>query len=774
MYMQSPASSPAAEKPQNGLAGLKHWRHDLVAGLLVSLISLPFSLGIAIASGAPPIAGIVSAIIAGLLLPFLGGAYVTISGPAAGLAPVLLASMLVLGKGDLKAGYPLLLGVICIAGCVQIVLSLFKAARFSALFPSSVVEGMLASIGLLIMAKQLPNLIGRPFEAHDFFDILREAPSQFVQLNPLVFAIGLFTLVLIFVLSAGKAAWLKILPPQVLAVAVATVVGWGLHLDPAYRIHIPDKPLEHGFAMPNFAELLRNSSLWFAVVTTVITLTLIDGVESLATALAIDKIDPFHRKSNPNRVLLAMGISNICSSIVGGLTIIPGGVKSKACIVGGGRTLWANFYNAIFLLIFLFIARDIINLIPLSALAALLIFTGYKLCEPRVWRHVAHIGREQLLVFSATVAATLYTDLLWGIAFGMLVKLLVNFWFAVSVARQHQATAGSPAARGLKNVVHLTRQFRNPVAKREYSGDACRIYFEGPLVCFNNLHVNKELKRIPAEATRIYLDMTRVALIDHTSCENLFDFVEEHGRNGSAHCEILGMDRMIKRSRFSSCMRLGYAQGEAHREHEEAACVGSAAGGDGWRGAGLEVMASRRAASNPDHLIDGGSELRNPGDNSRTARPAAMPRSQSGGSIARDASYSRPQLRDDLRSSAGTNLPPGDADEGDWCHAQAIDEESWCVADREKGGVNVAIMPEMQTRIADAAWGTPLDHPQDALSADESPERLDLARFSLTRKDRTADNIDAEVRKLSLLPRTDPAESPLDLSVFGLLRRKRG
>src|SRR5206468_2382435 len=121
------------EKPENGVAGLKHWRHDIVAGLVVSLISLPFSLGIAVASGAPPICGLISAIIAGLVLPFLGGSFVTISGPAAGLAPVLLASMLLLGRGDLVTGYPLLLVAICLTGLVQVVLAKFKAARFSAL-----------------------------------------------------------------------------------------------------------------------------------------------------------------------------------------------------------------------------------------------------------------------------------------------------------------------------------------------------------------------------------------------------------------------------------------------------------------------------------------------------------------------------------------------------------------------------------------------------------------------------------------------------------------
>src|SRR3954447_19410008 len=156
----------ATEQPRNGLAGLKHWRHDMLAGLLVSLISVPFSLGIAVASGAPPICGLISAIIAGLVLPFLGGSFVTVSGPAAGLAPVLLASMILLGRGDLAVGYPLLLGAICLTGLVQVVLAKFRMARFSAVFPASVVEGMLASIGLLIIAKQLPLIFGHKFAAH--------------------------------------------------------------------------------------------------------------------------------------------------------------------------------------------------------------------------------------------------------------------------------------------------------------------------------------------------------------------------------------------------------------------------------------------------------------------------------------------------------------------------------------------------------------------------------------------------------------------------------
>jgi len=149
-----------SEKPQNGIRGLKHWRYDLLAGMQVALVSLPLSLGIAIASGAPPVTGVISAIIAGLIFPFLGGAYVTISGPAAGLAPALLSGMLMLGGGDLAAGYPLLLVAICLTGLLQIVLSLFKAGRFALFLPVTVVEAMLAAIGIMIIVKQVPALLG--------------------------------------------------------------------------------------------------------------------------------------------------------------------------------------------------------------------------------------------------------------------------------------------------------------------------------------------------------------------------------------------------------------------------------------------------------------------------------------------------------------------------------------------------------------------------------------------------------------------------------------
>src|SRR5262245_42742720 len=212
---QAPAVSPAVtprtiEKPTNGLAGLKHWKFDLRSGFMVAMISLPFSMGIAITSGAPAVCGIVSAIIAGFLLPFLGGSYVTISGPAAGLAPVLFAGMIMLGGAQagsgasqaemLRAGYPLLLVAICIAGALQLVLARLKVARLSAICPAGAIEGMLAAIGLLIIAKQIPLFMGVKFEAHEFWGILAEVPRHVSTMNLKVLGLGLVCLTTLFVL----------------------------------------------------------------------------------------------------------------------------------------------------------------------------------------------------------------------------------------------------------------------------------------------------------------------------------------------------------------------------------------------------------------------------------------------------------------------------------------------------------------------------------------------------------------------------------------------
>jgi carbonic anhydrase len=564
--MRLPMTAPVlSEKPQNGLQGLRYWRNDLPAGLMVSLTSLPFSLGIAVASGAPPIAGLMSAIIAGLIFPFLGGSFVTISGPAAGLAPALMAAMIALGHGHLETGYPRLLAVVCIVGAVQLVLSWLGAAKLSAAFPVSVVEGMLASIGLLIVAKELPHLIGHDFKSHAFFGILREVPEEIRVMDPKSFGVGLVCLALMFLLSVDKIPRRLLMPPSLAVVGVGMLLGRILRIDPHHLIRIPDNILAHGIVLPDFRGLFGDRSLAWVIVTSVLTLVLIDGVESLATIKAIDRVDPYKRKSSVGRTLMAMGVSNICSSVVGGLTIIPGGVKSKLCIVSGGRTLWANFFNALFLIAFLFGGKGLINLIPYSALAAILIHTGYKMFEPKVWLHILHIGPEQLFLFAVTVAVTLMSDLLIGIFAGMLVKILLNLAMTSHHVRAPNGRAMTVAEVLPNALSHLSQFVRNPVTRRERHADGYHLYLDRPLVCFNSMLLDRELSRIPEDTADVYLHVGyHVTMIDHTSYDGLMQFVEEYGSKGLGRVEILGMDRLIHWSHSAHGVRLAPSKGHRH------------------------------------------------------------------------------------------------------------------------------------------------------------------------------------------------------------------
>jgi MFS superfamily sulfate permease-like transporter len=565
--MSQSATAPVlSEKPRNGRAGLKHWREDLVAGLMVSLTSLPFSLGIAVASNAPPIAGLMSAIIAGLIFPFLGGAYMTISGPAAGLAPALATAMFALGHGHLETGYPRLLAVICVVGAVQVVLARLGAAKLSAAFPVSVVEGMLASIGLLIVAKELPHFLGHDFKSHAFIGIVREVPDEIRSLDPKSFGLGVVCLVLMFVLSLSRVRRRLAIPPPLVVVVVGIALGWALRIEPRHLIRIPDDILAHGIVLPEFRGLVADRSLWWAAVTGVLTLVLIDGVESLATIKAIDKVDPYKRRSSPDRTLMSMGISNICSSLLGGLTIIPGGVKSKLCIMSGGRTLWANFYNALFLIAYLFAGKGLINLIPYSALAAILIHTGYKMFEPRIWLHVLHVGPEQLFLFTVTVVVTVGTDLLIGIFTGMAVKLLLN----MALTSHH---VWAPSGRPLTfpevarySLAHLSQFLRNPVTRRERLADGYHVYLDRPLVCFNSMLLDRELAQVPDDVADVYLHVgDRVAMIDHTSCDSLLQFAESFEDHGRGRITLVGMDRMVCWSHSSHGVRLApLSNGGAH------------------------------------------------------------------------------------------------------------------------------------------------------------------------------------------------------------------
>ncbi|HED40925.1 MAG TPA: SulP family inorganic anion transporter [Chromatiales bacterium] len=547
------------ETPQNGIKGLKHWRYDLLAGMQVALVSLPLSLGIAIASGAPPVTGLISAIIAGLIFPFLGGAYVTISGPAAGLAPALLAGMLMLGGGDLAEGYPLLLVAICLTGLLQILLAFFKTGRYAIFLPVTVVEAMLAAIGLIIIIKQIPPLMGAVMPASaNMLESIAKLPGVFLQIEWSVLFIGALSLFLIFYLSKSKHEWMRKVPPPLFVTLLGIFLAYILGLDAKHLITMPDSILEDGITMPAFGDVLSRPELWWSVLIVVITLTLIDGVESLATIKAVDKIDPFQRKSDPNVTLRAMGVSNSLSSIFGGLTIIPGGIKSRTNIDAGGRTLWANFYNAIFLLIFMFVATDFIAMVPLAAIASILIYVGWKLCEYKVFTKTYSVGRDQLIIFIITIVAILSTDLLSGILIGVATEVLLLLYLLMPSLR-YVLTGRLSLQRSICLLWdNLKSIFSSPVIKvKELERDGIKHYEMtlSSLVCFNLLPLDKMLSSLPDKegVTLIITESGRI--IDHTAMEYLHQFQEECVRDGRVF-ELIGVENFIQFSKHSLAARM--------------------------------------------------------------------------------------------------------------------------------------------------------------------------------------------------------------------------
>ena len=558
------ASPKSLEKPENGWNGLKHWQYDLRSGFMVAVISLPFSMGVAITSGAPPVCGIISAIVAGLLVPFLGGSYLTVSGPAAGLAPAVYSGIFALGTAYLgatashddvmRAGYPLVLVAICIAGILQVVLARFKVARLCAIFPAAAIEGMLASIGLVIIVKQFPLILGQKFEAHGFWEILAEVPQRVATMDIQVFTLGIGCIALLFILGAVPSKLLGVMPPPVWATLIGTVASLlFFNVGAENLIYIPESPLKHGIALPHVYEAMHAPRVWLPLTYAVFLLLLIGGVESLATIMAVDKLDPYRRRSDPDRTLHAMGLANFASSLVGGLTIIPGIVKSTANIIGGGRTQWASFYNACFLLLMLIFARDLINVVPKAVLASILVYVGFKLCRPKVWQHVAKIGTEQFAVFAVTVLVTVSTDLLVGIVAGVALKLVLNLWYISLATRLN----GSGSVQPTRHVTALFNLFRNPVGERVQVGEHYDVYLVRPLVCFNLFHVIRELQELPTGVKAVRLHFTPlVTLVDHTTAETLFHYIHDFNSK-ELTLELVNWERLRPLSDHPSAIQLG-------------------------------------------------------------------------------------------------------------------------------------------------------------------------------------------------------------------------
>lgn len=494
-------------------------RADLLSGFLVFLIALPLCLGIAMASSFPPVAGIVTAVVGGLLATFLGSAQLTIKGPAAGLIVIALGAVQELGHGDALTGYHRALAVIVLAGGLQIVLALVRAGALGDFFPSAVVHGMLAAIGIIIVSKQAHTALGVAPLAKNPLELLAEIPHSIANMNPEVALIGALSLLLLFGLPLLPFRWAKKIPAPMVVLVLA--VGLGALLDlghehtytfhlhnysvgPKYLVQLPGS-LAGALARPDFSHLFDAVSIKYIVM-----FTLVGSLESLLSAKAVDALDPQHRHSNLDRDLLATGVGNVVAGMLGGLPMISEIVRSSANINNGAQSRFANFFHGLFLLLLVALAPGILQRIPLAALGAMLIYTGFRLASPREFARVFKIGPEQLAVFVTTLVVTLATDLLLGVGAGIVLKLLIH----------------------LKNGAPMRGLFRSNVDLERESETLAVLRVRRAAVFSNYLGLKRCIDSLPSNVQHVILDLRDTRLVDHTVVEKLHHMAEDWERDG--------------------------------------------------------------------------------------------------------------------------------------------------------------------------------------------------------------------------------------------------
>jgi MFS superfamily sulfate permease-like transporter len=501
--------------PKDGIAGLKeNFSYDILSGFIVSLLALPLSLGIAAASDFPnPMYGVLTAIIGGILVSFLAGSRMTIKGPAAGLIVIIAGSVAAFGGGEM--GWRMTLGAIVVAAVIQVLFGLFKLGKLSDFFPLSAVHGMLAAIGIIIISKQLHILLGvSPVNAEgkpmvEPLELMKELPSTFAKIdgNINIVITGIVCLAIVLGAPMIKNKLFKKIPTPMFVLLVAVPMGYFLHLGDVKGLVKFDKPF---LSLININVSFEGIKQTGTFVQYVILFALIGSLESLLTAKAIDIMDPYQRKSNFNKDLIAVGAGNILAGLLGGLPMISEVARSSANVNNGAKTRWANLFHGVFLLIFMLFLTPVIQLIPKAALASMLIGVGIRLSHPKEFIHIFQIGKEQLAIFLTTIIFTLSTDLLIGITAGMLLKIIIH------------VVNGAP----------ISALFKAPI-EVSFEGNNYTVKIEKAAIYTNWIGIKAKLEAIP-QGMHIVLDVSNTKLIDHSVMENLHHFEHDYIANGGA------------------------------------------------------------------------------------------------------------------------------------------------------------------------------------------------------------------------------------------------
>ncbi|ASU33414.1 SulP family inorganic anion transporter [Mucilaginibacter xinganensis] len=403
----------------------KNLKKDIPSSIVVFLVALPLCLGIALASGAPLFAGLLTGIIGGIVVGTLSGSQLSVAGPAAGLTVIVLTAITTLGS------YEAFLLSLVIAGVLQMIFGLIKAGTIANYFPSSVIEGMLAAIGIILILKQFPHAVGydADYEGDERFSQADES-NTFSGILGALAKINYGAVIITMVSIGLMLYWPKIKKVAAIPAPLMVVLSGiglsllfansGIALLEKQYVHIPvvNSTAEFMglFKSPNFSAI-GNKQIWI----TAFTIAVVASLETLLSLEACDKIDPIKRISPTNRELVAQGAGNLISGLLGGLPMTAVIVRSSANVNAGARTKMSTIIHGCLLLVALLLIPTVINYIPLSCLAAILLITGYKLARISLFKHMWHKGLDQFIPFVVTIVAVVLTDLLIGVGIGMLV-----------------------------------------------------------------------------------------------------------------------------------------------------------------------------------------------------------------------------------------------------------------------------------------------------------------------------------------------------------------
>ncbi|WP_242119983.1 SulP family inorganic anion transporter [Aestuariivivens sediminicola] len=515
-------------KKNNIQSFFKALPRNIFSGFVVSLIALPLGLGLAMASDAPPISGIISAVIGGIVVSVLGGSHITITGPGNGLVGVILIAITTLG---LESAYV----AIMFSGILLILLGFFRMGTLADFFPSSAIQGMLAAIGLIILGKQFHIMLAHRIKREDTLDYLLEIPftvndALHYETKGLIFAslAGIISLAIMMFYSKLRNKYLQLIPAPMWIVILSIAFSYYFELvlhehNPiAQEYMITGIPtLQHIISDIPVLDFSKVASLSF--LGSVLALTLIASIESLLSIKAVDKLDPEKRRSNVNRDLKALGLATVGSGFMGGLNVVTVIARSSVNVNNGATNRSSNFFHSVFLVLFIVLFSTQLTRIPLPALMAILVYTGYKLASPNVITKIFSIGKEQLVIFFVTLFVTIKVGLITGILAGVIITFIIH----VSISRS--------LGLFIRNVLKP-----NVLMYKEENTNTYYVSVKHFSSFLNYYRLKRHIDVVP-ENQDIIVDFSLCEFVDHTVMENMYSYQDLFYKRGG-HFDVIGLD----------------------------------------------------------------------------------------------------------------------------------------------------------------------------------------------------------------------------------------